>query len=268
MEAIKDTVFYKDAFLFNQIPANILDTIKIAPKHPAATIFQKSSLSAHSFSQKVLIQKSNFQPFWILLLSLIIFAIMRMVFVKYMKYRILGFFIEKYHGVNYTTEQAAGLIPQIINIIFYANISVFVFELLHIFGVKTNPTADLKYFGIITLIVLLFSVAKTLIITLSGLLFSTYDNAMQLINIKNDSGFAKTVALVPLNFILIYGYNNLIFSYISLGIIATIFLIKIFKMYLQIRASSNFQVYQIFLYLCSLEILPFFILYKLLNIYI
>ena len=28
MEAIKDTVFYKDAFLFNQIPANILDTIK------------------------------------------------------------------------------------------------------------------------------------------------------------------------------------------------------------------------------------------------
>ena len=108
---------------------------------------------------------------------------------------------------------------------------------------------------------------KSIIISITGTLFKTYySSSFYLSNILIINTFGGIILLV---FTVIYFYTkSTLFLYLPVYILLSVYIYRLIRSFLIGRKAGKFSILYIILYLCTLEILPVLVLYKLVKDYI
>jgi hypothetical protein len=128
-------------------------------------------------------------------------------------------------------------------------------------GIKT-----LLFFAQFLGIYLVFSLLKILVIWLISVTFKNPDTAKEYIQNILIYNLVLGILLLPLLLLIIYTYHEL-FLYIAGGLIICILSLRFFRGVAIGLSDSKFSLFHLFLYLCTLEILPFAIAAKFLSKY-
>ena len=199
---------------------------------------------------------------WIFLFALVFIAILlsinRSLILKIFKS--IGFYnLTNILYRNFVTREYIYYLFLFIN--FVLNFSVFIYLFLN----KYFQLSGFHLFVILFFIVLLIYFFKHLFIYIFELIFpslkslSTYNFTVLLFNIS------LGVFLLPLNLFIAYSFDSLsiIFLYFSVIIIVMNYILRLFRGFLITYNYFNISIVHFFLYLCTFEILPLFVLYKL-----
>ncbi len=143
---------------------------------------------------------------------------------------------------------------------FVINFSLFVYLFLN----KYFHLSGFQLYAIIFFIVLMIYFFKHLFIYIFELIFPslksilTYNFTVLLFNIS------LGVFLLPLNLLIAYSFDSLsvIFVYFTVVIIVFSYILRLFRGFLITYNYFNISIVHFFLYLCTFEILPLFVLYK------
>jgi hypothetical protein len=148
-------------------------------------------------------------------------------------------------------------------LIYLFMISLFVFLSIPMFSIKIpDLPAGLIYLAIVTFFLVLW-ILKVIVSRALSLLFNTGENSRELLANMYLFNLVAGILLLPLLACMAYAQSE-IFFYIILGIIILIYTFRIFREALVGFTVNNFSVFHLFLYLCTLEILPMIVLAKIL----
>ncbi len=146
-------------------------------------------------------------------------------------------------------------------IIFLISGGIFSFQLFQKFG----PSIKAEYYW---LIIPLFLILFTIFITLSKILnfISGKIFLQDEISIKynhNITTFIQTLGIILLPITILVSYTNVskLFIYIGIIMFVVIYLLKIFRLF-KIIISKQLNILYMFLYLCTLEIIPILYIIK------
>lgn len=165
------------------------------------------------------------------------------------------------------------LIPQVgkipLLLAFLLVITVFIFQLNGRYAFITFPDRSGIAMNAMIVFILLgvFEVSRFILMQVTGFIFKTGWIVREFITNNIFFHTLSTFLVLPLLIISIYARTNLILIFAA-GILGFLFIIRLMRGVLiafEVRSYSGFQ---IFLYLCALEILPVFILIKVLTGYV
>jgi hypothetical protein len=141
-------------------------------------------------------------------------------------------------------------------IIFVCCNVLLIMQLIHNYGVKLHVN-EAQEIGIIALAILLYYIAKTIVVFISGFIFEQQSNAWEYITEIYVYAHFLGILLLPLMFINIYGTNidHKLFDEIIVGCIATLLVYRTIKMFI-LMINKGLRMMYLFLYICALEILP------------
>lgn len=142
--------------------------------------------------------------------------------------------------------------------------SVFAFQITRNFKLHLPFGSDGIYMQFVLLMALIlgFLVVKNLLISVTGSLFKTKSVSRQY---KANNLFFNTISalsLIPLMLISYFDKGNTILL-ATIAILAIIFIFRVVRGLLITLRVEKYSLYQIFLYLCALEILPIVVIIKL-----
>jgi hypothetical protein len=107
---------------------------------------------------------------------------------------------------------------------------------------------------------------KFILIFLAGLLFKNPETANE--NIQNIILFNLTGSMVLLPLLVLVHYSSTtLFLYISFSVIALLLIIRVLRSFLIGLGDRRFSLFHLFLYLCTLEILPVIVVAKFIDKY-
>lgn len=146
---------------------------------------------------------------------------------------------------------------------------IFIYQFAELFNLNIFPPGTPPY---LYTIYLSFAVGgiwltKSIIVLITGTLFKTYhSSSLYLSNILIVNTFGSIILMV---FIVIYYYTkNTLFLYLPIYFLLLIYIYRLIRSFLIGRKAGKFSILYIILYLCTLEILPVLVLYKLVKDYI
>lgn len=261
MSQNSDTL-YQSVFFTEPGITNLNDSVLQQKSYLTQSLFSTTTKTSQPFIKVERPKVSGIEPFWILLGSLLVFAFINLVFHKYYKYKILGFFYSKYKSLNLEKEDRNKLLSRFLSLIFFFNIALFVYLAIPILNITIPEFFGIPLYWTIFLFVIAFSFIKSSLLLGTSLLFTNFDEGWALLRINNESQWVMTILLLPLNFLLNYTFHRLEMIYIIASILMIIFTIKQFRLYSKIRLTSSYYTYQIILYLCILEILPLMVIFR------
>ncbi len=209
-------------------------------------------------------QTEMFQPFWFLILSLVFIVILTNIFRGATKSLFLGFFVKRVSsGVNEQDRaEKSQILPRLINVFFLLNLSIFLNSYFYLFH---EPVRDLMFKEPLLnlfLFVFLLWLARFLFFLIMHSVFINWKTALQLTTESYQTELVFTAVLIPANFIFHYALPNQLFASIIFYILVAIFLLNIVSQFKTLLEKSALQTYQIFLYLCTLELLPLLVVFK------
>ena len=200
---------------------------------------------------------------FLLLVALALFAAVRTSWNKYMAHLF-------HSAVNYTSsirmfqEKNSSDLPGafLLDLLFYLVFAAFAFQLLNFFGIDL-PFRSFKLFLFsLGLIVAYFLMKKLIYRFLGYLIEKTSDTAEFIFNIDNFARVAGVVLFPVVTIIAFYPFSNPevpVFSGIIL--VSVIYFLLIIRGFI-ILLNKQFPKFYLFLYFCTLEILPLVLLYK------
>ncbi|RXG18235.1 putative protein DUF4271 [Leeuwenhoekiella aestuarii] len=144
----------------------------------------------------------------------------------------------------------------------FLSISLFIYLAFIQFDVNSDVTSFLLYLRIVLAYVVFVSL-KFFIERMLGVLFNGEQqlNAYQLSKLSYRSYFA--LILLPVNAIFVYAVHpNMLVIQIVVGIFVIFNIISLFNTYRRYEKLIYNNLFYFILYLCALEIAPYFILYK------
>jgi len=144
----------------------------------------------------------------------------------------------------------------------FLSISLFIYLAFIQFAISSDVTSFLLYLRIVLAYVVFVSL-KFFIERMLGVLFSGEQqlNAYQLSKLSYRSYFA--LILLPVNAIFVYAVHpTLLVIQIVVGIFVIFNIISLFNTYRRYEKLIYNNLFYFILYLCALEIAPYFILYK------
>jgi len=145
---------------------------------------------------------------------------------------------------------------------------ILITQLLHNYGVKLHA-GMFEQIGLIAVGVVVYYLAKTAIIFISGFIFQEETNAWEYITEIYLFSHFLGIMLLPLMIINVYAdnINHKLFDEIVVGCIAALLLFRTIKMFITMINKGLRMIY-LFLYICALEILPLalFIRYGIMNL--
>ncbi|MDX8341623.1 DUF4271 domain-containing protein [Draconibacterium sp. IB214405] len=192
-----------------------------------------------------------------------LFASIRYGYAKYIHHLFLSLFnyatsVRMLNDKSYPVFHAAYRLE----IIFYLALSIFVYQGLNLIkweSARVNPT----YFGFVLGGVLVYFFGKKLIYLTLGLLFETQNETREyLFNMDN---FNRSLSLILLPIVILVAFapfKTPVFITVSGLIIFLIFNLLLLKRGVFILLKKQFSLFYLFLYLCTLEILPLLLIYK------
>ncbi len=171
------------------------------------------------------------------------------------------------HHLN-QLEREGNLLKERITIglgfIYYSISSIFVFLIVREYGIVPPGMSNMAFTGLIFAGLLSYQFAKSAIINVTGIIFDTREIARSyqlntlIFNIM--IGFV----LLPLALIATYWSSPIV---IITGIILVLLLLiyRLFRGFLTGMVNKSYNLFYLFLYLCTLEILPLLLLYKVIS---
>ena len=209
-------------------------------------------------------------PDW--LIAIMIFSFILLAFVNFYDHTYIGQIFESLinfrASIKLQNESSALAAKSavLLMIMFFLNISMFIYQVFLYFNLHTNINSILLFF-IIFFIIISYFLFKYVIIQLLGNIFDAtevkklYIHNTNLLNQINGIILLISVIVIPFidnNFIVIIIYATFILLIIS-------YIIRVLRT-VQIFSYKHFSLLYLFLYFCTVEILPFFIIIKVLRI--
>jgi len=147
---------------------------------------------------------------------------------------------------------------------YYLITSIFIFQIISEFGIVPEGFSNLTLTAIIFTGLLAFQLLKSLVIYSSGIIFNTGDSARQYQLIILIFNYIIGIVLLPVVVVAFY-WNNAAFLIAGLIIISLLVLYRIARGFLTGQDNKNYNLFYLFLYLCTLEILPLLLIYKVIS---
>lgn len=120
---------------------------------------------------------------------------------------------------------------------------------------KANSVYTLSMLGLIAGGLLVFSVLQILLILSTGRIMNTITQSRE--HILNSIILAETAGVITLPLSVSYIYSGHLFLlYISLGVFTLMMLLRYFRIFIIGISNKQYSLLYLFLYLCTLEILP------------
>ncbi len=171
------------------------------------------------------------------------------------------------HSVN-QLERDGNLFSERITLglgfIYYLVSSVFIFQLVREFLIIPPGFSNLAVTGIILISLFLYQLVKSAIIYTSGIIFNTRESArayqLNILIFNHITG----IVLFPVTIIVVY-WNSRDFLITGIIIISLLLIYMFFRGVLTGLANKNYNLFYLFLYLCTLEILPLLLIYKVIS---
>ncbi len=151
-----------------------------------------------------------------------------------------------------------------LDILFYMVSGLFVFHFLQTFDTGFQSKSFVVYLACITVMVFFLS-AKFLLYRFSGILFDSYNETREYIFYTKTGN--RILGLVLLPVVIAAFFTGALFTKILLflggTIVAIVSIVNVFRG-IEIVAKKVFSIYYMILYLCSLEILPLLLVWRIL----
>ena len=235
-------------------------------KNLKTSIFKNHSLKTNSINQ----HPFNYSTTdWLLLLVFILIS-----FFSYNKYHNKKRFYQilkatisnrSINQLNRDGDIFKERISLVLTILYLLSFSLFVFLLLHYFyNLKNLDFFNLKFYIKILLVITALFVIKFSVTRFVGFIFKN-NNASSYYNLNNFIfNFSLGVFLLPINIFILYSNKNYSSFFVIFGafFLLIISIIKFYRAVVIGVSFSKFSNYYLFLYLCTLEILPLLILLK------
>jgi len=148
--------------------------------------------------------------------------------------------------------------------IYFAILSIFIFQIVHEFIGIPMGMSNLALTGIIFAVLFLYQIVKSSIVYASGRIFNTSEAARQYqLNILIFNHIIG-ILLLPLTIIAFY-WNNTALLISGIITISLLLLYRLFRGILTGLNNKSYNLFYLFVYLCTLEILPLLLLYKVIS---
>lgn len=199
----------------------------------------------------------------IIFVCIAIFASIRYTYGKYIKQLFLSLFnnataVRMLNDRNYPVFHAAFRLE----LVFYIIFSLFVFQCFNLFKYEKAAMSPQQLFIIFGGVFTYFFGKKLIYFTL-GLLFETQNETSEyLFNFDN---FNRSLSLILLPVVILIQFSpsrNPVFIAIIGIVLVLIFNLILLKRGAAILLKKQFSLFYLFLYLCTLEILPLLLIYK------
>ena len=211
------------------------------------------------------IDKVVISPDWILGVLLLIFTLLAWVRVYHLKRlnQLYQAFLYKLH-VYTILRSSDSLITRIsvgLNAIFVLSMSLFLYQVIHFYGVEIPYTDTVSPFLIILGIVLIVYPLKSLGLLLIGWVFNDSEKFKEYI--FNVFLINKILGLSLIPIVVLVAYitsGHAILLKLGATMVIMFYIYRLFRGYSIGRAAANLSQFYIFLYLCTLEILPLIVI--------
>jgi len=207
------------------------------------------------------------QPFWvssILVLCFILLAWGRLFYRRRLEMIFRAVFAKNFANQliregNLFNER----IGPVLFFIYLVVMAMIVFQALPIYDVEIPMPPPLIFLSLMGFFLGLWAL-KAVVVKLLSLLFNTNENSRELLANMNVYNLFAGIVLLPLVSCMAFAHTD-IFFYISLVIIIIIYTLRIIRELFIGITLIKFSVFHLFLYLCTLEILPLIVLAKILT---
>ncbi|MFV0589821.1 MAG: DUF4271 domain-containing protein [Draconibacterium sp.] len=211
-------------------------------------------------------KRQNPQTDWLVVVVFVAIALLatiRYPYIKYIKHLFLSLInyatsVRLLQENNYPASHGAYRLDAI----FYIAMSIFVFQTFNVLGLGHSSTG-ITYFAFVLVGVLFYFFSKKLVYIAVGSLFETQaETAEYLFNVEN---FNRSLGLILLPLVALVSFSPwnkpLIMVFAGLAIIIA-FNLVLLQRGIIILLRKQFSIFYLFLYLCTLEILPLLLIYK------
>ena len=214
--------------------------------------------------------KEKFFPDWIIGLILISFLLIAYVNFYYNSYlvQILEALVN-FRATIKLKEDSSAISAQsrvILLFVFFINLALFIYELFLFYNYQININSILLFI-LIFFVIILYFFFKYMLLQIFGYIFEVHD--LKNLYLHNTNLINQINGLIILLSVLIIQFINQkyieIIIYLTFIIHITTYLIRILRT-AQIFLFKQFSLLYLFLYFCTVEILPFLILIKVLRI--
>jgi len=144
---------------------------------------------------------------------------------------------------------------------YYLLMSIFIFQILNAFGSVPSGFNNLTITLLIFAGLFVYQLLKSSAIYASGVIFNTGESARQYKLIILIFNYIIGIVLLPVVVIAFY-WNSEAFLIAGIVIVSFLFLYRIARGFLTGQDNKSYNLFYLFLYLCTLEILPLLLIYK------
>ncbi|MCF8359049.1 MAG: DUF4271 domain-containing protein [Prolixibacteraceae bacterium] len=244
------------------------DTLHTIKKTDSILLYSDQDVHTGHTSDLPVIARNFYLPNWSVFSMLFMFALLasmrhtsdnylaQLFQAQFKKGTISRLFREKVSNLSHVTFR--------LDILFYMVSGLFVFHFLQTLDTGFQSKSFIVYLACITVMVLFLSV-KFLLYRLSGLLFDSYTETRKYIFYTKTGNRLLGLLLLPL--VITAFFTGALFTKILLflggAIAAIVSIVNVFRG-IEIVAKKVFSIYYMILYLCSLEILPLLLVWRIL----
>lgn len=148
-----------------------------------------------------------------------------------------------------------------LSFIYYCTSSIFIFLVLNAFDIRPSGISSLMLTTAIFAGLFLFQLIKLLVIHLTGIIFKTSETARQYQLNSMIFNHIIGILLLPV-IILAFYWDSRDIIFVAIAIASLLLLYRTFRGLLTGLSNSSYNLFYLFLYICTLEILPLIILFK------
>jgi hypothetical protein len=235
--------------------------------------FDKSAFSPHLLKAKYSSPKERtlINPEWtsILIIScFLLFAVSHFGYFKRMQQIFKAFFTNRFF-IQFSRD--GGLYAERVSMFLFSSyilaFSLFIFNSYKFyFSIPVFPLLNFLIYLKILIAIIIFYLLKIGLFRFSGYIFKAFNETSDYILNLYLFGQITGICLLPLIIITTYFENNKIILYVGISVILLLSIYCLFKGFVIALSKSKVSVYYIFLYLCTLEILPLVLLAKIFHI--
>ncbi|MCW3806734.1 DUF4271 domain-containing protein [Plebeiibacterium marinum] len=153
----------------------------------------------------------------------------------------------------------------ILNSLFLFNTSIFLYQVINHYQIRTYSSQNLILIPIIIGIILIFGLIKMALYRFVAFVFDTIPETKEYLFFSSLHNKVFAIAILPIILVLPYISPEAIQGviYLGLSIYTLLYLMQLFRGF-AIILKNVASLFYLFLYLCALEILPIMIVYKIL----
>jgi hypothetical protein len=236
----------------------------------APSLFQNHQLQVHAIKPVIHYTSYDYVVAAILFLSFTVFVWLYVSNAKRLDQLIRGFYSNRSNNQlsrdEYSVTNRVGVL---LSLLFLFTISLFIGQVVEHLGLKIQMRKTAMYASIVISLIVMYSV-KTVLIRFSGFVFKTSKEAVEYASTMfiflNILGLFMLPIVICLAFV--KQINPDVFIYTGYFIILSFLCVRLIRGLVIGFNSNRVSKFYLFLYLCTLEIIPFIILVKLFRIYI